>query len=68
LAQEYTIFDRWFASVPGPTQPNRLYSHLATSFGLFRNDPWRLIGGIPGRSLENDIESAGLTWKTYFSE
>ena len=31
LAQEYTVFDRWFASVPGPTLPNRHFIHCATS-------------------------------------
>ncbi|KAJ3270088.1 hypothetical protein HDV01_000582, partial [Terramyces sp. JEL0728] len=33
LASEFTIFDRWFAAIPGPTQPNRVSAHCATSHG-----------------------------------
>ena len=33
LADAYTTCDRWFASVMGPTLPNRAYWHTATSFG-----------------------------------
>jgi phospholipase C len=33
LAQEFAVFDRWFCSVPGNTQPNRSYLHAATSEG-----------------------------------
>jgi phospholipase C len=33
LAKQYAVCDRWFASVPGPTLPNRSYIHAATSIG-----------------------------------
>src|ERR1700722_18231136 len=33
LAQQYAVCTRWFASVPGPTLPNRAYAHAATSVG-----------------------------------
>ncbi|KAK5846624.1 hypothetical protein PVK06_002919 [Gossypium arboreum] len=33
LANEFGVFDRWFASVPASTLPNRFYVHSATSFG-----------------------------------
>jgi len=33
LAQKFAIDDRYFASVIGPTLPNRLYLLAATSFG-----------------------------------
>src|SRR6185437_6619722 len=33
LAQKFAIDDRYFASVMGPTLPNRLYEMAATSFG-----------------------------------
>ena len=33
LAQQFHLCERWFSSVPGPTQPNRLYAHAATSAG-----------------------------------
>ena len=31
LAQQYAVFDHWFSSVPGPTIPNRLFAHGASS-------------------------------------
>src|SRR5262245_11739121 len=33
LADHYTTCDRWFASIMGPTLPNRFYWHCGTSCG-----------------------------------
>jgi phospholipase C len=33
LALEYAVFNRWFASIPGPTLCNRAFAHYGTSFG-----------------------------------
>ena len=34
LAREFVVCDHWFSSLPGPTWPNRLFVHAATSGGL----------------------------------
>jgi phospholipase C len=34
LAQQYAVCDRWFASMPGPTWPNRFFALAGTSWGL----------------------------------
>jgi phospholipase C len=34
LADEFAIMDRFFASHPGPTWPNRLFTLCGTSAGL----------------------------------
>jgi phospholipase C len=34
LAQEFAVCDWWFSSMPGPTWPNRLFVHAASSAGL----------------------------------
>jgi phospholipase C len=34
LASEFAVCDNWFASMPGPTWPNRLFVHAASSAGL----------------------------------
>jgi phospholipase C len=39
LADQYTVCDRWFSSVMGPTWPNRFYLHAATSRGIRDNRP-----------------------------
>ena len=37
LLDNYTLCDRWFSSVMGPTWPNRFYLHAATSCGVTNN-------------------------------
>jgi phospholipase C len=39
LAREYAVCDRWFASVPGPTLPNRAFSIGASSLGRVDMNP-----------------------------
>ncbi|CAN8285651.1 unnamed protein product [Cochlearia groenlandica] len=39
LVSEFAVFDRWFASVPSSTQPNRMFVHSGTSAGATSNDP-----------------------------
>ncbi|KAK2978015.1 hypothetical protein RJ640_022546 [Escallonia rubra] len=43
LVSEFAVFDRWFASIPSSTQPNRLYVHSATSHGATNNIPSLLV-------------------------
>ena len=37
LASEYALCDNWFASLPGPTWPNRFFVHGASSDGICRS-------------------------------
>jgi phospholipase C len=37
LAREFAVFDRWFCSIPGPTDPNRSYAMAGTSRGAIDN-------------------------------
>jgi phospholipase C len=34
LAREFVVCDNWYASMPGPTWPNRMFVHAASSAGL----------------------------------
>lgn len=65
LAQEYTVFDRWFASVPGPTFPNRHFIHAATSQGYWENG--LPIRGYPMKTIYDSLNKNNRTWKYYFS-
>jgi len=38
LATEFCVFNRWFASIPGPTICNRAFAHYGTSFGQVSMD------------------------------
>ena len=42
LCDQYTVCDRWFSSVMGPTWPNRYYLHAATASGHKTNLPMGL--------------------------
>ena len=61
LALEFAVFNRWFASIPGPTICNRAFAHYGTSFGRVDLNPIsppetiksiysRLIGASPKRT------------------
>ncbi|KAI8914445.1 phosphoesterase, partial [Gorgonomyces haynaldii] len=68
LADHFTVVDHWHASLAGPTQPNRAFVHSATSDGMFKNDAVKLALGFSQRSIYEDLNDAGVTWKNYLSE
>jgi phospholipase C len=37
LAMEYALFDSWYCSIPGPTDPNRQFAMSGTSLGIIEN-------------------------------
>jgi phospholipase C len=63
LADEFVSCDRWFCSVPGPTWPNRLYLHGATSHGNTWNLP--AFGFTP---IFQRLDPLGLTHRNYYSD
>ncbi|KAJ4757408.1 Non-specific phospholipase C6 [Rhynchospora pubera] len=66
LVQEFAVFDRWFSSIPGPTQPNRLFVYSATSHGAIANDKWNLIRGYPQKTIFDSLIENGLDFSIYF--
>lgn len=66
LATEYAVFDRWFASVPASTQPNRFYIHSATSFGAMSNVREDLVQGFPQKTIFDSISNAGHSFGIYY--
>ena len=68
FAQQGTIFDQYFASVLGPTYPNRWYMHAGTSEGRrtnsFAEDP---IEGWQDTTIWDRLTAAGVSWRYYFS-
>nr|DAD42768.1 TPA_asm: hypothetical protein HUJ06_000998 [Nelumbo nucifera] len=66
LVTEFAVFDRWFASVPSSTQPNRLFVHSATSGGATSNIPSLLAKGYPQRTIFENIDDAGLSFGIYY--
>ncbi|XP_057531527.1 non-specific phospholipase C4-like [Amaranthus tricolor] len=66
LVTQFAVCDRWFASVPASTQPNRLYVHSATSHGLTSNDTMKLIGGLPQKTIFESLDEAGFSFGIYY--
>lgn len=64
LARHYLVCDNWFASVPGPTAPNRQFAHFGTSFGQLNSG---LIWLGRGRGIYGRLEAAGRRGKIYYS-
>ncbi|KAJ8770908.1 hypothetical protein K2173_022080 [Erythroxylum novogranatense] len=66
LVSEFAVFDRWFASVPASTQPNRLYVHSGTSHGATSNNSTLLVKGYPQRTIMENLDEAGISWAVYW--
>jgi len=64
LGDAYTLCDRWFSSVMGPTWPNRFYLHTAQSGGRMSNEiPPSILPTIYDR-----LNEAGIEWMYYYSD
>jgi phospholipase C len=66
LFSEFGMADRYFASVPGPTFPNREYLLAGTSFGHIQND--LPPTGLTGRSIFNELDESHTSWRIYFND
>jgi phospholipase C len=64
LYNTFATADRYFASAPTQTYPNRLYLLAGTSFGHIRND----ASNLPGRSIFNLLDEKSITWRIYASQ
>ncbi len=75
LAREFLVCDHWFASLPGPTWPNRLFALSGTSQG--RADMptvgggWSDLAGWLNQdqvTLFDRLSEKGISWKVYFHD
>ena len=73
LAQEFAVCDNWHASLPGPTWPNRMFVHAASSGGLDHSPTteeiveWETIGGFQFKagSIFDALKKKGLSRRLY---
>ncbi|KAF6161490.1 hypothetical protein GIB67_009369 [Kingdonia uniflora] len=66
LVREFAVFDRWFSSIPGPTQPNRLFVYSATSHGATSHVKKRLAEGYPQKTIFDSLHENGKDFGVYF--
>ena len=64
LATQYAVFNRWFASIPGPTICNRAFAHYGTSFGQVSMDIF--YEGKAFQAIYTRLLSAGHTCKLFY--
>ncbi len=78
LATEFAVCDHWFSSLPGPTWPNRLFLHGASSAG-WADSPtpdqfkaWyeKTVKFVfpCGASIFDRLSAAGHKWRVYADE
>jgi phospholipase C len=73
LATSFTVCDHWFSSIPGPTWPNRMFVHAASSNGLDHTPSNEEVGlwetvdgfGFPHGSIYDALDRAQLRWRIY---
>jgi phospholipase C len=73
LAKEFALCDHWYSSLPGPTWPNRLFAHAASSNGLDHSPTtaeilkWETIEGFsfPNGSIYDRLRTAGIPYHFY---
>jgi phospholipase C len=71
LADNFTICDRWFSSMPGPTWPNRFFVHSGTCLGHVKmpNGIWQPNLHIYDQTTIYDrLEEQGITWNIYYGD
>jgi phospholipase C len=67
LAHRFTLCDRYFSSVLGPTFPNRLYS-IAASAGGYRDNPSAIDPALlPRPTLVDRLDEARVSWGCYIA-
>lgn len=66
LVREFAVFDRWFSSIPGPTQPNRLFVYSATSHGSTSHVKKQLAQGYPQKTIFDSMHENGMDFGVYF--
>jgi len=69
LANEFGVIDRWYSSVPGPTQVNRMFVHAATSDGRANNpSDKKFAEGFISPTIFLNLAKQGYDWRCYFGD
>ncbi len=66
LARAFAVSDRWYASAPCQTWPNRFFAHTATAAGYVNNSPTHfpyLMG-----TVFNRLDGVRQSWRIYFHD
>jgi phospholipase C len=73
LAREFAVCDNWFASMPGPTCPNRFFFHAASAGGLDHSPKqseivkWETVSGFNFKNgtIYDVLKKNNIKWRIY---
>ena len=69
LAATFTLANRWFCSVPGPTYPNRRFLLAGTAYGLTVTSAASLLDPPPPNgTIVDRLSEHGIGWADYFTD
>jgi phospholipase C len=72
LARTFTLANRWFCSVPGPTYPNRRFLLAGTAFGGTATSQDELLAAFehppPNGTVFDLLSRHDVSWTNYFSD
>jgi phospholipase C len=68
LARRFTIFDRYHASLLGPTFPNREYLYSAQSGSNKRNNLPPILSGFPWQTIADKLTKARVSVRNYYTD
>lgn len=66
LARAFAVSDRWHASAPCQTWPNRFFAHTGTANGYVNNAPTHFPYEM--ETVFNRMDSVGQSWRVYFHD
>lgn len=66
LARAFGVSDRWHASTPCQTWPNRFFAHTGTANGYVNNSPTHFPYEM--ETVFNRLADAGQSWRIYFHD
>jgi phospholipase C len=69
LANTFTLANRWFASAPAQTYPNRRFLYAGTAYGNISTDTSSYFDPPPAAgTIQDSLVAHGLTWKDYVTD
>lgn len=67
LANTFVLCDRWFASAPAQTHPNRRFLQAGTAFGMVKTSVQEVIDypDAPNGTIWDRLNDHGISWTDY---
>jgi phospholipase C len=66
LAKEYGVCTHWFASLPGPTTPNRMFAHAGTSAS--KTNQGAFYSRLRGKLIFDVLGDDRALWRVYYHD